>query len=50
VSKAEIDQFAINHTTNAIIALLFPGGIAANTVGQSGNQVISSLKASDPVH
>jgi len=41
-TRAEIDQFARDHTKE-IIAILFPSGVAANTVGQSENQLSSSL-------
>jgi hypothetical protein len=41
-TTADIDQFARDHTKQ-IIAILFPSGIASNTVGQSENQLSSSL-------
>ena len=41
-NQAVISQFAIDHSKE-IIDILFPGGIAANTVGQSENQLSASL-------
>jgi hypothetical protein len=41
-NQAAINQFAQDHTKE-IIAILFPSGIAANTIGQSENQLSSSL-------
>jgi len=41
-TTADIDQFARDHTKQ-IIAILFPSGIASNTLGQSENQLSSSL-------
>jgi hypothetical protein len=41
-NQAVISQFAIDHSQE-IIDILFPSGIAANTVGQSENQLSSSL-------
>jgi hypothetical protein len=41
-TTADIDQFARDHTKQ-IIAILFPSGIASNTLGQSENQLNSSL-------
>ena len=41
-NQATINQFARDHTKE-IITILFPSGIAANTIGQSENQLSSSL-------
>jgi hypothetical protein len=41
-NQAVISQFALDHSKE-IIDILFPSGIAANTVGQSENQLSASL-------